>query len=53
MLHGYRSELEENFPDGTRATIVHQHTDTTFYTFFEEYCRQIFNYSLPPRKKTP
>ena len=35
------------------ATIVRQHTDITFYSSFEQNCRQIVNYSLLPRKKPP
>ena len=35
------------------ADIVHQHTNITFYSSFEQNCRQIINYSLPPSKKLP
>ena len=29
------------------------HANLTFYSSFEENCREIVNYSLPPRRKPP
>ena len=44
--------IAERLPWCYGAAIVRQHTNITFYAFFEKNCQQVVNCSLPPWKKT-
>ena len=43
--------IAEKFPSGYGLAVIRQYANLTFYSSFEENCRQIVNYSLPPRRK--
>ena len=42
--------IAERFPSRYGTAIIRQHANLTFYSSFEENCRQLVNYNLSPLK---